>query len=97
MGYYVNPQEGTKESFLKEKGIEVPANFQFGETPKGMLPVILVKNPGFTAAAIAYSEREFAAFTDPKDHRPKMIFLVLLEDLLPVTDEGFAEYIKRNL
>lgn len=98
MGYYVNPRNESKESFLMRKGIEVPSNtMQWSDLPSGCLPVILVDNGPFTAAAIAYSERELAEFTRTDDRRPRTIFIVEIQDLIPVAGEDFLQYTKKNL
>lgn len=98
MGYYVNPRNESKESFLKQHGLIAPENFKWHNLPKGMLPVILINNNGqFNAAGIAYSESELRAFTDPDDPRPRKIFLVSIAKLLEVSDEDFCKYVQKNL
>jgi hypothetical protein len=93
MGYYVNPPDMSKEKFLESKGTRRESNFKWEETPTGNLPVVLLNNGYFTAAGVAYCEREFEAFTDPSDNRPKTIYTVAIEDLLPVSDAGLASRI----
>jgi hypothetical protein len=93
MGFYVNPPNGSKEKFLEEKGI-IQENLKWGDVPQGFLPVVLVDNGPFTAAGIAYDEREFGAFNLPHDFRPKITYLVLIEDLLGASGEDFRDYIK---
>jgi hypothetical protein len=82
MGYYINPPNSSKEQFLKEKGIvifEVSAgNYLNDET----MPVCLVNNGGFTAAAIGYSQSEINCFKQP-DGRPKIWYAVKRSDLAP--------------
>lgn len=75
MGYYVNPPNETKEVFLNREGLEVP-KADWDKVPKDSIPVILIQNPMFTAAAIAYSLPEYKVFIDPDDPRPKKIFIV---------------------
>jgi hypothetical protein len=86
MGYYINPTGETKEEFLRRKGITVSNTFKWKERLPNTLPVILIDNGYFTAAGIAYSEREFDGFLDPNDDRPKIMFLVNIEDLFAVSN-----------
>ena len=59
---------------------------------KGTLPVVLVFNPRFTAAGVAYSEQEYAEFTNLKDGRSRVIFEVPVEKLKKVSDiENYIE------
>jgi len=82
MGAYINPKVGEKEDFLREKGKRISAA-QFGEfiyEDTTLLPVCLVDNGFFTAAAIAYDERKRDVFLRP-DPRPKRYYLCTIEDL----------------
>jgi hypothetical protein len=92
MGFYVNPQKETKEAFLARCGRGIDAHFKWQNLPAGSLPVTLVDNGPFTAAAICYSKEEFEEFTDPNDRRLRMYYLVKIEDLLPVGGSDFAGY-----
>lgn len=78
MGSYINPPHITKEQFLEAHGVvitqEDAAAFDFASGDE-VLPVVLVNNGPFTAAAIAYSQRELDEFLRP-DHRIKYWFLV---------------------
>lgn len=99
MGCYVNPKESSKESWLeanaKKRGVmvfgteKVPA---YSEFPAGTLPVVLVDNGPFTAAAVAYCEDEYAEFIRLDDSRPRIIFEAKVDDLLKVSD--LARYMK---
>ena len=79
MGFYINPREQTKEEFLSEHGMPISRNLflEFSDF-KGhdKLPVCLMNNPTFSAAGIAFSRNEAAAFANPDDNRPKQYFLV---------------------
>lgn len=79
MGSYINPPHISKEQFLEAHGIEVTredaAAFDFS-TDDDILPVVLVNNGPFTAAAIAHSQRELDEFTRLDDDRPRKWFLV---------------------
>ncbi len=81
MGKYINPRDCSKEQWLNANGKiltdEAAVAFQFtGET----LPVCWVNNGVFTAAGIAYDERErdeFAiGFTRGTDYREHVWFEV---------------------
>lgn len=89
MGFYVNPPDGrSKETFLIGHGVVVPGRtMKWEEVPKGSLPVVLVRNAHFTAACIAFDERELKECTQPDDDRPRTIYLVSIEDLLDVDEE----------
>jgi hypothetical protein len=93
MGCYVNPKESTKEAWLdgnaKQRGVIVGGKSSippYSSFPEGMMPVVLVDNGPFTAAAVAYCEAEYQEFTDLSDHRPRVIFEAKVEDLLKVSD-----------
>lgn len=95
MGFYINPKGTSKEQFLKEKGVAVPRTFKWSDTPKGSLPVVLVDNGPFTAAAIGYCQREFEGFMDPNDRRPKQVYTVRIDDLVADGDDpSFNELVK---
>jgi len=90
MGYYINPPNMTKEEFLLMYGelislAEVKKQIKEGviNFSSGRLPVCLIDNGPFTAAAIAYEEGEIYAFSQPDDYRPKIWFLVDKELLNP--------------
>lgn len=87
MGYYVNPPNESKESFLKREGILAPhTKINWEDVPEGFLPVVLVDNGPFTAAGIAYCKSELEAFTAPNDWRPRTIYFVKKEKLISVSD-----------
>jgi hypothetical protein len=75
MGFYVNPPNEEKETFLYREGLEVP-EADWGNIPKDLIPVILINNGMFSAAGIAYDEKEYNVFTSKEDRRLKKIFLV---------------------
>lgn len=74
MGCYINPPDKSKEKWLEENGTVVgtPVFDPSLET----LPVCLVSNGFFTAAAICFSEAEMMEFNDPEDRRPKLWYRV---------------------
>lgn len=85
MGYYIDPKDGTKESWLHENG-KLIKNSEVKEHNAGdQVLVCLVDNGFFTAAGIAYDNRERDAFLIP-DPRPKQWYLVdrdLLKQFCP--------------
>lgn len=84
MGYYVNPPDQSKESFLRQNGRAVSVSEARESFATGVeMPVVLMDNGMFTAAGIGFSLAEFDAFTHPSDTRPKTIFLVKKELLQP--------------
>lgn len=68
MGMYVNPPTMSKEDWLKANG--VPTGSNPGAITETQVPVCLVNNGLFSAAAVAYNDRELAEFSRP-DGRPK--------------------------
>lgn len=87
MGCYVNPKDESKEDWLNVHGTVLPINASYETYCKDdCLPVILVDNGMFTAAGVAYDEREFQDFTSPMDLRPKRGYKVKVEDLKKVSD-----------
>lgn len=84
MGYYIDPKDGTKESWLAQHGRPLPGQPKWKAVVKtGELPVCLVDNRAFTAAGVCFSEREQEAFARP-DGRRKFWFAVPIQDLIQV-------------
>lgn len=93
MGCYVNPKGVSKEEWLQKNATVVyaPGKLPSWETifSSKELPVVWMDNGPFTAAGIAYNEREYKEFTDPTDPRPKQVFKVeiaKLEEVSPLKD-----------
>jgi hypothetical protein len=94
MGAYINPVNQSKESWLKEHGEAIDeAPKSFDERMKLELPVCLVDNGPFTAAGIAFDERELQAFTYP-DHRPKQWYWVSTKKLMDLDVSSLPHYLK---
>lgn len=83
MGYYINPETGNKEDWLKDHGQSISTtdldNFDFTDN----LPVCLVNNGAFTAAGIAFDIRELAEFNRPDDIRSRKWYSVSRDNLKP--------------
>lgn len=79
MGLYIDPPDRTKEQWLAENGIEMDpglATILYDDWMYELtIPVCLVDNGPFTAAAIAYSREELEEFLK-EDGRPKKWYLV---------------------
>lgn len=96
MGYYINPEDMSKEEWLAKNGALITSSLQtIPQLPargEGEHYVCLVDNRAFTAAAICYSDDEVAAFAEP-DGRVKLWYLVPDEKLLQVEPdvEGVLE------
>lgn len=87
MGCYVNPSRESKEDFLRREGKVIqtmPSSVK--EIPTGFMPVCLVNNGAFTAAAVGYSDREIAEFTRRDDRRPRTYYMVPIAKLKEVCD-----------
>lgn len=95
MGFYVNPSKEAKESFLEREGKEFQVVPNWNDVPKGSMIVILVDNGPFTAAGIAFNERELKDFTDPGDRRKKRYFIVPVAKLLDVSGDDFKNYLSK--
>jgi len=61
MGYYINPEDMSKEEFLKLHGTPI-RSVDVKSVPNDTLPVCLVDNGLFTAAGIIYSSQEADEF-----------------------------------
>ena len=89
MGAYVNPPGEAKEAWLLREGKLLPVAKipDWDLVPSDLLIVCLVTNPDFTAAGICFDEKELIRFSDPRDERSKIWFLVDTEKLLNVSSE----------
>jgi len=89
MGMYVNPKDETQDEFLEREG-KMVESVKWDDVPSGELPVVLIDNGPWKAAGVAYKSSELDAFTDPNDHRNRVIFLVPIDKLIPTVDEDDA-------
>lgn len=83
MGCYINPRDMSKEHFLSIYGEQVKSGDVNIEEDR--LPVCLVDNGVFSAAAIAFNSNELKAFKR-EDGRYKQWYMCKKEDLLKVSD-----------
>ena len=81
MGMYIDPANMSKEDWLAKHGEKTAAPCDISDTH---LPVCLVNNGFFTAAAVAYSPSELAVFSDSGDRRRKAWYKVSIADLRAV-------------
>lgn len=88
MGFYINPKDGSKESWLISHGLPftpelVRTEEQFNGLAKAGLALLCwVDNGPFTALAIAFNYREFLAFRDDRSGRPKRFYVASKEDVI---------------
>jgi len=82
MGCYIHPPTMDKEDWLNEHGIPFLAAPPITETH---VPVCLVDNGPFTAAAVGFNRDEVEAFSR-EDGRPKIWFSISREDARKVSD-----------
>lgn len=92
MGFYINPRDMSKEDWLTLYGSPIQSSIHltdalFGswKSPDGdpMLPVCLVDNGAFTAAAVGIDAAEVNEFMR-SDGRRKRWFFVPINDLITV-------------
>lgn len=86
MGWFVQPRSETKEAWLARNGAPATRDEVMTlDLTAGKLPVALVDNGAFHAAAILYDDRERDVLND-WDDRPITLYLVdraLLESEFP--------------
>jgi hypothetical protein len=92
MGYYINPEDQNKESWLLENGREVGTPKDLELVRDSECVVCVVDNGLFTAASVIYSENELKAFSLPSDVRPKRWFNVSKEAVVKVSDIGMDRF-----
>ncbi len=97
MGQYINPTDRSKEDFLREHGASMTdeqAIAQPHRTSDGYV-VCWLNNGAFTAAGIAYDEREKMAFLrgfiDGTDPRPHRFYRVPDEHVVPFLEPGYRD------
>lgn len=69
MGYYIETSSHKNKDQWLVNNAKATIIREPVEGTHDMIPVVVVNNGPFEAAAIAYSPRELKAFTDPSDMR----------------------------
>jgi hypothetical protein len=85
MGCYVNPKDMSKEQWLAENGKEIEPTKTW-DFSSDTLPVCLVRNSAFSAAAVGYQQGELEDFNDPADNRPTTWYEVSKAKLYEASD-----------
>lgn len=86
MGAYINPKKISKEDWLLEHAEKTDGPTPWSEIEEGFLPVVLVDNSTFKAAAIGFNKEEYGVFLE-NDGRPKEYWIAKIEDLHTVSSE----------
>ena len=95
MGAYINPTNGmSKEDWLDKYGVSILG--QDAKITEVALPVCLVDNGPFTAAAIAYDERELNDFKNDGTDRLKLWYMVDKKLLAPYAGGYFKVELEEN-
>lgn len=79
MGYYIETDSNrNKADYILRNydSIEIDRPIYFEEIAEDMALIVVVDNGAFEAAAFAYSENEFKAFTLSNDPRPRRFVLM---------------------
>ena len=88
MGLYINVPGHDKVEWLESNATEITLD-EFNDC-EGLadtaIRVVAVDNGIFTAAGVAYDEREAKSFTDRGDDRPKRFFIAKKEAIKPYCD-----------
>ena len=100
MGIYLNPENETKEQYLKREGTEFPMNIArkmgfIAFVQMGFVPVVWVDNGPFTAVGVTYCQAEFDTFLAPEDPRKRILYLVpiaVIEKEVPEITELIEKY-----
>jgi hypothetical protein len=88
MGYYIETaSHKNKAQWLRDnaKAVNAPGERNIGT--HDMIPVVVVDNGPFEAAAIAYDRNELEVFTDRTDPRPRECLLVPRDEVIKLCPE----------
>jgi len=80
MGIYLNPPMEDKTQWLLTHGSAIVRPGNLEEVYPDHLPVCLIDNGHYNAAAVAFNEKELDRLSRP-DSRPKVWFSVPIEDI----------------
>jgi len=94
MGAYINSRTEPQEVFLQREGtpITLEEMNSWADFSGEFLPVCLVNNGAFRAAAIGFDARETRDLTAAGDHRPRKFYKVPRGRLLEVSN--LSDYLK---
>lgn len=85
MGLYINPPNMEKEQWLDENATPYGDDFEkvreVARNDDLVLPVVWINNGPFTAAGIAYDERELNSFQNGISGRPFRLFTAPVDRL----------------
>ena len=78
MGFYLETPESRRKAdqLIGASGAIERLATNAWPAPDGFMVVVVVSNPFFDAAGIAFDKQEFDEFTDPDDNRPKRFLWV---------------------
>ena len=79
MGYYIPGPTVGKGAYLEKEYDARPCSPSLALVAldhPALVPVCVVSNVDFEAAAVVYNDVEFAWFTDPEDARPKQWYVM---------------------
>ena len=80
MGYYIQTDQSHNKAQqicdMCQEAFVIPQPSSFDKVPKDMALICVVDNGPFEAAGYCYDEREFIAWCDPSDTRPKTWLLM---------------------
>ena len=101
MGLYIeSTEEKTNVQWLIDNGTQIQFNaFNYDDVQNNDgVPVCVIDNGHFLAAAICFSEGEMNRFADPLDSRTKFWFIVQKEKLftIPGMKDDFEAYTDRD-
>lgn len=92
MGYYIQGPTYDKAQYIQENyGGELAQPEYPSKLPAGKAIICVVDNGFFEAAGFCYDDREFEAFFDPSDHRPKTWVVMDLEKAKELSGYGIDD------
>jgi len=77
MGYYIETDSPHNKADWLLKNAKASRTYQ-----PNYIPVVVMDNGYFEAAGVAFDKREFDAFTNPSDRRPKTIVYVPRDEVI---------------
>ena len=100
MGYYIQTGNAWGKAFdlvTDHEAVEVPQPANFSNIPHDKALICVVDNGPFDAAGYCFDSREFEAFTEPDDTRPKTWLLMDKEEAERISNfVGSADWTRRQ-